>query len=258
MPEQPASEAHATKPDYSTLEFPSPPPDRPYVLTNMVMSADGKAVIEGTERGLGSAVDQRLMRELRTGVDIVLTGAGTLRASGASPRVRDADLEQLRLARGRSPNPVAAVLSASGDLPLERVFFTADDFDAVVYLLPSASPERRAAIEATGRRVFTIGREGVRSMLRHMRGELGAEVVLVEGGPSLNAELFGGGLVDEYFLTVGPVVVGGEDTLTPVGGTQPPSLASTARLELLSSVHNLETSELYLRYRVAGRGALER
>ena len=258
MPEPPLPEAHATKPDYSTLEFPPPPTDRPYVLTNMVMSADGKAVIEGTERGLGSAVDQRLMRELRAGVDIVLTGAGTLRASGTSPRVRDADLEQSRRTRGRSPNPLAAVLSVTGELPLERAFFTAADFDAVIYLSPSASPQRRAAIEATGRRVFTIEGDAVRSMLRHMRGELGAEVVLVEGGPSLNAELFAGGLVDEYFLTIGPLIVGGDHTLTPVGGAQPPSLASTARLELLSSVHNPETSELYLRYRVAGRGALER
>ena len=122
------------KPDYTALQFPAPPPDRPYVLVNMVMSADGKVVIEGTEQGLGSRVDQRLMRELRANADVVITGAGTLRASGATSRVRYADLERLRTARGRSPNPTAAVLSGSGDLPLDGLFFTADDFDAMVYL----------------------------------------------------------------------------------------------------------------------------
>ena len=33
------------KPDYVALTFPSPPPGRPYVVVNMVMSADGKVVL---------------------------------------------------------------------------------------------------------------------------------------------------------------------------------------------------------------------
>ena len=246
------------KPDYTALQFPAPPPDRPYVLVNMVMSADGKVVIEGTEQGLGSEVDQRLMRELRANADIVITGAGTLRASGASSRVRYTDLEQLRTARGRPPNPTAAVLSGSGDLPLDGLFFTADDFDAVVYLSARAPEQRRDAISATGRSVVVLDDgDEVPSMLRHMRRHLGASVLLVEGGPSLNAELFTHGLVDEFFVTLGPLVVGGEGTLSAVGGA-PPTAARVTRLELVSAVSNSETSELYLRYRAAGRGAVER
>ena len=89
-----------TKPDYTTLELPPPPADRPYVLMNMVSSVDGKVVIEGTEQGLGSKVDQRLMRELRVNADMVINGASTLRASGSSPRLGDEALEALRSAEG--------------------------------------------------------------------------------------------------------------------------------------------------------------
>ncbi len=244
------------KPDYTLLQFPAAPPERPYVLTNMVMSADGRAVIEGTERGLGSELDQRLMRELRALADVVLVGAGTLRASGASSRVRDDDLTRLRAARQQSPNPIAAVLSSTGDLPLDRAFFAADDFEAVVYLSQRASAERREAIAATGRRVVTLdGDDELASMLLHMRGELDARVLLVEGGPSLNGELFARSVVDEYFLTLGSVVVGGRPTLTAVEGSQPPTADSVTRLELASAVRNPETSELYLRYRTPGDGA---
>ena len=247
------------KPDYTSLDFPPAPPDRPYVLTNMVTSADGKAVIEGTERGLGSSVDRQLMRELRTVADVVLNGAGTLRASGTSPRVGDADLAELRVERGKSPNPVAAVLSGSGDLPLERAFFTADDFEAVIYLSAQASPERRGGIAATGRRVVVLeGGDELAGMLRHMRHELGAEVLLVEGGPGMNAELLAGKFVDEYFLTLSPLVVGGARTPTAVGGANQPTFDSVTRLELLSTVQNPETGELYLRYRTCGFGAVER
>ena len=249
---------HAEKPDYTALSLPPAPRDRPYVLVNMVMSADGKAVIEDTERGLGSDVDRRLMRELRAAADVVLTGAGTLRASGTTSRVHNADLMALRTARGRPPNPVAAVRSRAGELPLDGEFFTARDFDAVVYLAQKAPADRRRAIEGTGRTVVVLddldGEDATAAMFRHMRTTLRAEVVLVEGGPTLNADLFGRGLVDEYFVTLGPVVVGGAETLTPVEGSHTPTLESVTRLTLLSAVRNTDTGELYLRYRTPAAG----
>jgi riboflavin biosynthesis pyrimidine reductase len=240
-----------TKPDYTSLELPPPPPDRPYVLMNMVMSADGKVVIEGTEQGIGSKVDQGLMRELRVNADVVLNGANTLRASGTSSRLGDAALEQLRISRGKPRFPVAATLSRSGDLPLDRILFTARDFDAVVYLSDSVPATRRPEIEATGRPVVYLpaGNE-VRAMLRHMRQDLGASVLLAEGGPTLNAELFALGCVDEYFLTVGPVIVAGRETLTAVEGPSAFTRDTVRRLELRSAVPNEDTSEIYLHYRV--------
>ena len=251
--------AEAGVPDYSSLRFPDPPPDRPYVVLNMVMSADGKIVVEDTERGLGSAADQRLMRELRASVDIVLNGAATLRASGTSSRISNEVLVARRVADGRSPNPVASVLSATGDLPLDRLFFHGDDFEAVIYLADAASADRRAAIEQTGRTVVVVPSDDpVRAMLLHMREEIGARVLLVEGGPTINASLLVCDAIDEYFLTLGSVLVSGNTPLTPIESDAPPSLESLAQLELISAHQNEETSELYLRYRLAGRGERQR
>lgn len=219
----------------------------------MVMSADGKTVIGGTEQGIGSATDKRLMRELRVNADVVLTGAGTLRASGASPRLGDETLEQMRLDRGKPRFPTAAVFSRSGDLPLDRAFFTARDFDAVVYASPGMSAERYEAVAAAGRPMFRLpseGTEAISAMLAHMRRELGAQVLLCEGGPTTNAQFFELGVVDEYFLTLGPVIVGGKDTLTAVEGDRAFSREDVKRMDLISAVPNPGTSEVYLRYRV--------
>ena len=106
-----------TEIDYTQLSFPDPPADRPFVAINMVMSADGRTVVDGTERGLGSKLDQRLMRELRVHFDVVMNGGATFRASGTSARLNDPGLEQWRLDRGMSASPTAAVLTRSGDLP---------------------------------------------------------------------------------------------------------------------------------------------
>lgn len=218
----------------------------------MVMSADGKVVVEGTEQGIGSTVDQRLMREIRVNADVVLNGAGTLRLSGASPRLGgDAALEELRLKRDKTRFPIGATLSRTGDLPLERIFFTARDFEAVVYLSSDVPAAKREAITATGRPVVLLppGQE-VGAMLRHMRRELGAAVLLLEGGPSLNAQFFALDAIDEFFLTLGPVIIGGRDTLTAVEGEAPFPKETMKRLALLSAIPNETTGEVYVRYRV--------
>jgi riboflavin biosynthesis pyrimidine reductase len=239
------------KPDYVALSFPPPPPDRPYVVVNMVMSADGKVVLGDTEQGIGSTVDQRLMRELRVHADVVLNGAETLRKSGTSSRLGGfEELELVRKQRGKSRFAIAATLSSSGDLPLDKPFFVARDFDAIVYLGEETPTERRSAIEATGRSIAVLPREDrILAMLRHMRHDLGANLLLLEGGPSLNAEFFAVGAIDELFFSVGALIIGGKDAKTPVegpgfAGSKPP------RLQLVSATPNEETNEVYLRYRV--------
>ena len=88
------------KPDYTALDLPAAPADRPYIITNMVMSLDGKAVVEETEQGIGSKVDQRLMRELRVNADIVLTGAGTREVLAPYADVIIESVDDIRAAAG--------------------------------------------------------------------------------------------------------------------------------------------------------------
>ena len=246
-----AFDPNDAKPDYTTLAFPAPPPDRPYIYVNMVMSTDGKVVIEGTEQGLGSPIDQRLMRELRVSADIVLNGAATLRASGTSSRLGDPELVAIRTAQGKSEAPIAAVMSGTANLPLDALFFTGADFQAVVYVGPEAPQDRVDAIRATGRDAIQLPPEdSIAWMLRHMRTELGASYVLLEGGPTINGQLLDAGFIDEYFLTLGPRIVGGDGTLTPFHTNRPSARDAVTQLSLISAIPNPETNELYLRYRV--------
>ncbi len=238
-------------PDYTQIIFPAPAAERPYVILNMVMSADGRVTVEGTERGLGSSTDQRLMRELRFHADAVLNGAATLRTSGASPTVRDADLEERRRALGKSPAPLAAVISASGDLPLDTRFFRSERFESVVFLTEQTPPESRAAVAATGRRVVVLPAAGtLAAMLRWLRDEADCRLLLCEGGPTLNGALLDAGLVDEYFLTVSARLVNGRDGLFPFWSGREPSREKMRTLALLSAAADPATDEVYLRYRV--------
>ena len=238
-----------TPPDYTSLTFGAPYADRPYVILNMISSLDGRAVVEGTERGLGSPDDQRLMRELRFHADVVLDGAETLRVSGISSRLDDRALVARRVEAGRSPLPTAATITASGQLPLEHPFFRASDFDAVVYASARIPDERAQAIRDTGRQLIILDPlDEVRAMLRHMRTELDAGLLLLEGGPRTTGAFLEQDCVDEIFLTLGGLIVGGDSPKTIVEGTRPSRVESVLRLALVSAVPNPGTNEVYLRY----------
>ncbi len=237
--------------DYTTLDFPAPPGDRPYVAINMVMSADGHTVVEGSERGLGSPTDQRLMRELRVHFDVVLNGGATFRASGTSASLNNPRLEQWRVERGMTASPIAAVLTRSGDLPPERRFFTDHGFEAIIYLSSAAPRGTGERLAALGRPVVEVPAEDeVQAALQHMHSELGARRVLAEGGGMLNGALIEGGYADELFLTLSPVVIGGPSQSPAARWEAPSSRDAMRRMELVQHRAERETGELFLRYRL--------
>jgi 2,5-diamino-6-(ribosylamino)-4(3H)-pyrimidinone 5'-phosphate reductase len=225
--------------------LPEPPAGRPFVLLNMVTSIDGKAIVNGSVAGLGSDVDHRLMRALRAAVDAVMVGAGTFRADRVDTKV-GAEREPQRVARGLPAEPLGIVLSRSGDLPLDRRFFTGPGGNRLAIVGANITPARRAALAA--RAPLLVAPDEApdpRWVMRQLRQEYGVRHLLVEGGPGLNGELFSADCVDELCWTLAPKLVGGGEDTTMVEG---PALPDLRRCTLVSAY--LHEDEWFFRYRV--------
>src|SRR5687768_2165346 len=121
---------------YGALRLPAPP-DRPYLFANFVSTLDGVVSLGepgtgGDEISGGSRQDRAAMGLLRAAADMVIVGAGTLRAFPNhlwTPEAIYAPAEtaftRLREAAGAAPAPMTIVVSASGDLdPAWPVFST--------------------------------------------------------------------------------------------------------------------------------------
>jgi riboflavin-specific deaminase-like protein len=176
---------------------------KPYVILNMVQSVDGRAAIEGKASGLGTQVDREVMRTLRSGADAVMVGGGTVRAERLSLGL-DAD--------DTRPVPRAVILTNSGDLPLERNLVR-DRRQNLLVLLPDGAAkdaEKRLGRLAETRRVPATGSGAidVGRALEIMKADYGMDVLLCEGGPTLNRALVSADLADELFITMAPVLVG--------------------------------------------------
>jgi len=226
-------------------DFPEPPPDRPYLFLNMVTSVDGKAALHGSAGGIGSALDKRLMKAIRAACDAVLNGAATLRAEKVDPRV-GATYVEARRARGLSPEPLAILLSRTGDLPLDRRYFTYPGVSRLIISGAGMPAEQRAALSAHAELLIAPDEEpDLTWAMRTLREAHNVRYLLVEGGPNVNGKLFAAGLVDEICWTLGPKIIGGGESLTLVNG---PAFSVPVPLTLRSAY--LHEDEFFMRYRV--------
>jgi riboflavin biosynthesis pyrimidine reductase len=204
---------------------------RPWVVLNMVVSVDGATTVEGRSGGLGGTADHIAFAALRSVADVILVGAATVRAERYGPP-RPSQIHQAqRVARGQSPFPRLAIVSGRLDLDLDSSLFT--DSPNRPYVITSQSPtDPVVALEAIRARADVIGRgEGhadVAAALEALRDD-GVEVVLCEGGPTLNDQLLAGGLVDELCVTIAPLLAGGTSKRMIAGPA--PAQARSMRLD---------------------------
>lgn len=193
------------------------PVERPWLLVNMVASLDGAIAVAGRSGGLGRPADKAVFHALRAVADVVLAGAGTVRAEGYGAAQPTEAQRAARRARGQDEVPPIAIVSRSLELDTGSRVFVADGPRPIVITCGSAPGDRRRALEAHAD-VIVAGHEEVdlAEALAEL-GARGASIVTCEGGPSLNGDLVAADLVDEWALTVSPLLVGGREGRSAVG-----------------------------------------
>jgi riboflavin biosynthesis pyrimidine reductase len=237
-------------------------PERPYVLLNVVATVDGRATLDGRSGPLSGPADRALFHGLRSVVDAVMAGAGTMRTERYGPIVPDPERRRLRAERGLAERPLACVVSASlagltSELPLLA------DADSRVIVL-TQSPQTLPAVAADVAYVRARATDGsldLPAALIELHDRLHVRTLLCEGGPHLNAQLLSAGLVDELFLSISPLLAGGggppgetvlSESEPPLRILAGPDLSSPAQLQLCSALEH--DSHLFLRYRVRDGG----
>jgi riboflavin biosynthesis pyrimidine reductase len=227
-------------------EVPPPPTkDRPFVRANMISTLDGAVTLNGRSGMLGGPADRRVFAVLRAWADVIVVGAGTMRAENYGPaRIGPAERADRR-ARRQSEVPPIAVVTRSAHFDWTSPFFDEAEARPIIFTTAQAAPRTQ---ELAGERanVVAAGADGVdlRQAFSSL-AESGCRSVLLEGGPGLNADVVHAGLLDELCLTLSPRVVAGNGPRVLAG----PELALPLELD---PVHLLE-EDGFLFYRLTVR-----
>jgi riboflavin biosynthesis pyrimidine reductase len=171
--------------------------DAPRLRVNFVSSLDGAVTLDGHAAGLSSPGDQRILALLRSLCDVLLVGAGTVRAEGYSALLRD-----------RSAQPRLAIVSHNLGLPPDHPSLSATDQPALIITHESAPVAARKLLEPHAEIVVCGATEVDLPAALEALAARGLRRVLSEGGPTVFGALLAAGLVDELCLTVSPLLAG--------------------------------------------------
>jgi riboflavin biosynthesis pyrimidine reductase len=251
------------------LHFEQPAGGRPYVIGNFVSSVDGIVSYRIPGKAGGGDIsgfsepDRFVMGLLRASADAVMIGAGTLQATPAGhmwtpeavyPPAAEYYRNYRKAVLGKAEPPVTVVVSASGVVDLSRPMFR-NSAIAIRILTTAKGRDRLSAAGAAGLRsteliVLDHAGEAIQpsAMLQFLQATCGVRLLLHEGGPKLFGEFVAAGLVDEFFLTLSPQIVGSNPERprpNMVWGTE--FLPETAPWLHLRSVKQSD-DHLFLRY----------
>jgi riboflavin biosynthesis pyrimidine reductase len=158
---------------------------RPWVLVNMISSLDGAVAIGQRSGGLGGRGDRDVFGVLRSLADVIIVGAGTARAERYGPPQRSGQR--------------IGVVTRGAHLDWQSPLFASG---AGFVITTTAAPD--VPVDAV-----RAGHDAVDLRLALEQLHSSVSIVLCEGGPSLNGDLLAADLIDEWCLTLSPILVSG-------------------------------------------------
>ena len=181
-----------------------------HLRANMIASIDGAATHQGLSGGLNGPADKQVFDLLRRLADVIIVGAGTVRAEGyGAMRLSPQDVSWRR-SHGLTDHPVFAIVSGRLDLDPGSPVFTEAPVRPLV-LTHSGSPTAQRTRLGEVAEIVRCGEQDLDpAAMRLALESRGLIQMLTEGGPHLLGTLTGAGVLDEICLTISPVLEGGE------------------------------------------------
>lgn len=225
----------------------------------LAMSVDGKiADVFRHPARFSSSADQAHLEKQIAQADGVLFGANTLRAYETTLSVSNPVLLQQRAQNQLSPQPVQIVCSQSTAINPQSRFFKQP---VPRWLLTTAEEPCLTQEIIASERLQTLKQLGFERIVMtpslnqgidwtdafHQLTALGLQRLAVLGGGELVASLLSADLIDEFWLTVCPLILGGATAPTPVQGSG--FLSTLAPRLTLLSVDQID-QEVFLHYQL--------
>lgn len=201
---------------------------RPFVAMKYAMTLDGKiACHTGDSQWITGEASRRYVHGLRKKYSSILVGIGTALADDPMLNCRTED----------GADPVRVVADSALRLPEgSQLVKTARDIPVIVMtseriLEDDEGKAKAEALRARQVEVIPCGTDRVDfGKALDLLAERDIDSVLVEGGGTVNGSFLEAGLVDRVYAFLGPKLVGGAESKSPVEGTGVSRMADAVEL----------------------------
>lgn len=202
--------------------------DRPYTIVNCAMSLDAKLALPSRKPiKLSSEEDFKRVHELRNYCDGVLVGINTILMDDPKLTVKEKYIKNPK-------QPSRIVLDTSGRCPKNAAVF---DGTAQTLIVMGAEQKPKKANFPNAESVYCKTDENgfinLDELLKTLKNK-GIENLLVEGGETVIYNFLNKGLVDELYVFISNVIIGGTTAPTLAGGKGAQSPDEIIKLQLLS------------------------
>lgn len=210
---------------------------RPFMVLKWAMTMDGRiAAMTGQSRWISNEQSRSYVHQIRSDVDAVMVGIGTV--------LQDNPMLNVRLDHYEKRQPKRIIVDGNLRIPAKAKVLTAtppgDCIIATTEFAPEAKAER---LRQDGHHVLVMkGRRGLIDLrqLTHQLTQFDIQSVLCEGGSAMHGSLVRARLVDKVIAFMAPKIVGGEDGKTPISGWGVSSMHEALSLEEVS-IRTFET-----------------
>jgi diaminohydroxyphosphoribosylaminopyrimidine deaminase/5-amino-6-(5-phosphoribosylamino)uracil reductase len=178
----------------------------PFVILKLAATIDGKiATFTGDSKWIGSERQRRYAHKLRSKVDAIMTGIGTV--------LQDDPQLNVRLGKGFFRQPVPVILDSNLRIPLESRIFKVH-VSPIIATTSLASLEKLRRLEDMGVRVIVTdkdesGRVDLVDLVKKL-GEMEITSVMIEGGSEVAATSLKKGVVDKVVFFYAPKIIGAD------------------------------------------------
>lgn len=199
----------------------------PFVTLKAAITLDGKiATKTGASRWITGEKSRGAVHGLRNMSDAILTGIGTV--------IADDPQLTTRLDEG-GRDPIRIIVDSKARTPLEAKILHLDSpAPTIIAVTEKANSENIKKLREIGAEVLVIPEKSGQVDLIALLKELGNREILnlvVEAGGTLGYSLFAEGLVDKIYCFVAPLIFGGKDAPSFIGGEGIESVSDAWSLE---------------------------
>ena len=205
----------------------------PFVHAKWAMTLDGKiATRTGSSKWISCSESRKSVHKLRAEYDAIMTGSGTI--------LKDDPQLNVRL-EGEWRQPVKIIIDSLCKTPADAKILRSGA-KTIIACGQDASEVKIAELESAGAKVIKIAtRENKKIILPELFEKLVGEnisSVFVEGGSLLLGALFDNHLINKVSVFIAPKIIGGEKSLSPIGGIGIEEIIDAVKLD------NLHTEQI--------------